>query len=48
MKLLFDNKHKKEKKDPKTHEGEINLVSPELTPASKAVRGELVSVRCFP
>jgi hypothetical protein len=39
--MQSDKKHKKLKKDLKTPEGEIDLVSPNLTPASKAVRGEL-------
>jgi hypothetical protein len=40
-KLQFDKEHKKLKKDHVTPEGEIDLVSPYLTLASKAVRGEL-------
>jgi hypothetical protein len=39
-KQKFDKKHKKLKKDHGTPEGKIDLVSPNLTPASKAVRGE--------
>jgi hypothetical protein len=44
-KMQFDMKHKKEKKDPGSPDGEINLVSPELTLASKAVRGELRGIK---
>ena len=44
-KLQFDKKQKKLKKDPGTPEGEIALVSPNLTPASKAVRGELRGIK---
>jgi hypothetical protein len=39
--MQFDKKHKKPKEDLGTPEGEIDLVSPNLTLASKAVRGEL-------
>jgi hypothetical protein len=45
MKMKFDRKHKKEKKDRGSHDGEINLVSPELTLVSKAVRGELRGIK---
>jgi hypothetical protein len=44
-KLQFDKKHKKLKKDYGTPKGEIDLVSPNLTHASKAVRGELRVIR---
>jgi hypothetical protein len=44
-KLQFDKKHKNLKKDHGTRDGEIYLVSPNLTPASKAVRGELRVIR---
>jgi hypothetical protein len=44
-KMQFDKKHKKMKKDPGTPEGEIDLVSPNLTPVSKAVRGELRGIQ---
>jgi hypothetical protein len=41
----FDKKHKKLKKDPGTPEGEIDLVSPNLTHASKVVRRELRGIK---
>jgi hypothetical protein len=40
-KMQFDKKHKKPKEDLGTLEGEIDLVSPNLTLASKAVKEEL-------
>jgi hypothetical protein len=44
-KLHFNRKHKKENKDPCSPEGEIIFVSPKLTFASKAVRGELRGIK---
>jgi hypothetical protein len=44
-KMQFDKKHKMHEKDHGTLEGEINLVSPELTHASKDVRGEFMSIK---
>jgi hypothetical protein len=44
-KVQIDKKQKKLKKDPGTPKGEIDLVSPNLTPASKAVKGELRGIK---
>jgi hypothetical protein len=44
-KLQFIKKHKKLKKDPGTPKGETDLISPNLIPASKAVRGELRGIK---
>jgi hypothetical protein len=44
-KIESDKKHKKRSKGPRTHEGEMDLVSLNLTHASKAVRGELRGIK---
>jgi hypothetical protein len=44
-KMQFDMKHKKEKKDPRSPEFEIHLISPELILASKAVKEELRGIK---
>jgi hypothetical protein len=45
IKLQFDKRHKKQKKDPRTLKGEISLVFHGLTLACKAVRGELRGIK---